>query len=109
MPDPKIQGAVIRHAQADMANIGPDIPRPKPPPAPKIGAEHGMGMLRLGAHELTGALQAFPDSNIRPMEEPGVFGNENAPHIVNEPSYESELQAFAQRGMSNDNDRSRTR
>ena len=28
---------------------------------------------------ITNALQAFPDSNITPREEPGVFGNENAP------------------------------
>ena len=44
-----------------------------------IGEGHAMAMLRLGGHELTQALQAFPDSNIRVLEEPGVFGNENAP------------------------------
>ena len=49
---------------------------------PKLGSGHAMAMLRLGGHEITQALQAFPDSNIRPMEEPGVFGNENAPQRV---------------------------
>ena len=47
----------------------------------KIGEGHAMAMLRLGGHELTNLLQAFPDS-IRPIEEPGVFGNENAPQRV---------------------------
>ena len=47
----------------------------------KIGEEHAIGMLKLGAHELTKALQALPDSNITPGEEAGVFGNESMPHI----------------------------
>lgn len=46
-----------------------------------IGQGHATGMLRLGGHELTQALAAFPDSNIRPVEEPGVFGNPT-PQIV---------------------------
>lgn len=47
----------------------------------KIGEGHAMAMIRLGGHEITQALQAFPDSNIQPMEEPGVFGNPT-PQIV---------------------------
>ena len=50
-------------------------PGPEQSPGPKIGEGHAMGMFRLGAHELTQALAAFPDSNIKPMEEPGVLGN----------------------------------
>lgn len=48
---------------------------------PKIGAGHVAAMGRLGAHELTQALAAFPDSNIKPMEEPGILGNPT-PQIV---------------------------
>lgn len=68
--EPPVQEAPVRSVEA-------------PEPAgPKIGEGHAMAMLRLGGHEITQALQAFPDSNIRPMEEPGVFGNENAPQRV---------------------------
>ena len=45
-----------------------------------------MGMIKLGAHELTAALQALPDSNITPMEEPGVLGNETMPHLTDHKS-----------------------
>lgn len=75
-----------------MSNSGPELQAPErtqaksaeapEPSGPKIGEGHAMAMLRLGGHEITQALQAFPDSNIRPMEEPGVFGNENAPQRV---------------------------
>jgi hypothetical protein len=51
------------------------------PASPKIGEGHAMAMLRLGGHELTQALAAFPDSNIRPMEEQGTIGNPT-PQIV---------------------------
>ena len=83
---------VIRHAQNDMANILPDGAQPEakqparqaePAQGHKIGEGHAMAMLRLGAHELTQALAAFPDSTIRPLEEPGVFGNPT-PQIVTE-------------------------
>ena len=40
-----------------------------------------MAMLRLGGHELTQALAAFPDSNIRPMDEAGTVGNAT-PQII---------------------------
>ncbi len=79
--DAEIQNAVIRHAQRDMAATpaaSHDAPKPE---AHKIGEGHAMAMLRLGGHELTQALAAFPDSNIRPMEEMGAFGNAT-PQIV---------------------------
>jgi hypothetical protein len=47
----------------------------------KLGEGHLAAMGRLGAHEITQALAAFPDSNIKPMEEPGVLGNPT-PQIV---------------------------
>jgi hypothetical protein len=71
--------AVVRHAMNDMANIpgaGQEEPAGK-----KLGEGHLAAMGRLGAHELTQALAAFPDSNIKPMEEPGVLGNPT-PQIV---------------------------
>ena len=85
--------AAVRHAQADMANLPPEIPglTDKPPGLMeragevwanlRIGDEHFKSMWKLGFHELTAALVALPDSNIRPIEEPGVFGNEHMPHI----------------------------
>jgi hypothetical protein len=107
-PERSRQTAVTGHAQSDMA-IDPAMSHDVQKPAGrKIGAEHAMGMLRLGGHELTAALQALPDSNIRPMDEPGVFGNENAPHIVDEPSYEESLRQYASRSTP-DRDNSRTR
>jgi hypothetical protein len=45
-----------------------------------IGDGHLPAWLRLGGHEMTQALAAFP-GDIRPMEEPGVFGNPT-PQIV---------------------------
>ena len=68
----------------------------------RIGDEHAKGMAKLGFHELTQALAAFPDSNIRPMEEPGVIGNEAMPHIQ-----EHNHEQRPSRGQ--DNDRSRDR
>ncbi len=103
MADQEIQNAVTRHAQNDMKNVptsSHDAPEVK---APKIGAEHATAMLKLGAHELTQALAAFPDSNVRPMEEPGIaFGNTTMPHIV-EPdhgldAYNAQLDQAASRG-----------
>ena len=59
-----------------------EIMRDAPAPAsPKIGEGHLMAMVRLGGHELTQVLAAFPESNIRPMDEPGTFGNPT-PQIV---------------------------
>jgi hypothetical protein len=65
----------------DMADAPSASPEPPKPETHKIGEGHLMGMLRLGGHELTQALAAFPDSNIRPMEEMGVLGNAT-PQIV---------------------------
>lgn len=83
--DPTIQNNAINHARSDMSSIptaSHDVPASAEPAKAKIGAEHAKGMLKLGAHELTQALAAFPDSNVRPMEEPGVLGNETMPHIT---------------------------
>ena len=52
---------------------------PDKPKGRKLGADHLKSMGRLGFHELAKALQPLPDSNITAPEEPGVFGNENAP------------------------------
>ena len=41
----------------------------------KIGEGHAAAMGRAGFKELSQALVAFPESNIRPVEEPGTFGN----------------------------------
>lgn len=71
--------SVVRHAMKDMENIpgaGQEEPEGK-----KFGEGHLAAMGRLGAHELTQALAAFPDSNIKPLEEPGVVGNPT-PQIV---------------------------
>lgn len=70
----------------DVEPVAPDPSRGQEQESPeqagaKIGEGHAMAMLRLGGHEITQALQAFPDSNIQPMEEPGVFGNPT-PQIV---------------------------
>ncbi|MCE9565749.1 MAG: hypothetical protein K8U57_27305 [Planctomycetes bacterium] len=40
-----------------------------------FGAGHADAMIRAGGKELAQALVAFPDSNIRPVEEPGLLGN----------------------------------
>jgi hypothetical protein len=40
----------------------------------KIGEGHAEAWLRAGGKELGQALVALPDSNIRPIEEPGLFG-----------------------------------
>jgi hypothetical protein len=50
----------------------------------RIGDGHATGMARLGGHEVTQALAAFPDSTIRPMDEPGVFGNATAQIVTEE-------------------------
>ncbi len=41
---------------------------------PKIGAGHGMAMLRSGFKEIGQVLPAFPDS-MKVVEEYGLFGN----------------------------------
>lgn len=40
--------------------------------------------VRQGAHELTQILPAFPDSNVRPIEEPGAMGNPTQMIVTNE-------------------------
>ena len=136
--DDATKKAVISHAKADMAvesvkpakfgqlvggnqTIEGSFERIEPAVAPvqaaghKIGEGHAMAMLRLGAHELTNALAAFPDSNIRPMEEPGVFGNPTQQIVTEEITgrgvdpVSDEFREAAQRGSDRGNDRSRSR
>ena len=63
----------------------------------KIGEGHAEAMLRLGAKELAQALQAFPDSNIRPIEEPGAFGNTTPQVVTKQMGYEKLREGFANR------------
>lgn len=49
----------------------------------KIGAGHAAAWARLGLKELTQILPAFPDSTVRPVEEPGLAGNPT-PQLVTE-------------------------
>jgi len=110
MDDDRLKN-IVSHAQSDMANLPPERMKPVEPiqaPGPKIGEGHAMAMLRLGGHELTNALAAFPDSNIRPQEELGVFGN-TTPQIVTEQitgqevdTYSDRLNQAAQRDSGND-------
>lgn len=68
---------------------------------PKIGAGHLQAWLRSGAKELTQALPAFPDSNIRPVEEPGLVGNLTPQEIVHGKSeYDQVLHGYASRVTS---------
>lgn len=95
MADEQIQAAVIRHAMRDMAEV-PTASHDAPEPAGrKFGEGHLMGMVRLGGHELTQALQAFPDSNIRPMEEPGTVGNPTPQVVTNDMGYQQMLDSYA--------------
>jgi hypothetical protein len=66
----------------------------------KIGAGHAQAMLRAGAKELTQALVALPDSNIRPVEEPGLYGNLTPQEVVQGKSeYDKMLSGYAARGQ----------
>jgi len=65
----------------------------------KIGAGHLAAMGRAGLKELSQALVAFPDNNIRPVEEPGLVGNLTPQEIVHgKTQYESLLAGYASRG-----------
>jgi len=65
----------------------------------KIGAGHLAAMGRAGLKELSQALVAFPDNNIRPVEEPGLVGNLTPQEIVHgKTQYESVLSGYASRG-----------
>ncbi len=67
-------------------------------PQPKIGAGHMAARGRAGLKELSQALVAFPDSTIRPIEEPGLASNLTPQEIVHGKSqYESMLQGYAGR------------
>jgi hypothetical protein len=78
-------------------------------PKPKIGAGHLKAMIRAGAKELTQALPAFPDSNIRPVEEPGLVGNLTPQEIVHgKNEYDQLLHGYASRaGVQPEQDKER--
>lgn len=63
----------------------------------KIGEGHVAAMARLGLKELAQALPAFPDSNIRPIEEPGAFGNPTPQIVTEEMGYNQMLDSYANR------------
>lgn len=44
---------------------------------------------RQGAHELTQALPAFPTTNVRPIEEPGLWGNPTPAQVDREANPEA--------------------
>lgn len=55
-------------------------------------------MLRAGHKELAQALVALPDSNIRPVEEPGLYGNLTPQEVVQGKSeYDKMLNGYADR------------
>ena len=66
----------------------------------KIGAGALQAALRQGAKELTQALVALPDSNIRPVEEPGAIGNLTPGEVMatkdDDKSFEAEVARAAQ-------------
>jgi hypothetical protein len=67
---------------------------------PKIGAGHLAAMGRAGLKELSQALVALPDSNIRPVEEPGLYGNLTPQEVVQGKSeYDKMLSGYASRGQ----------
>lgn len=73
------------------------------PPTPKIGAGHAQAMFRAGLKELGQALTAFPDSTIRPVEEPGLVGNLTPQEIVHgKNEYEGVLHGYASRAAQQD-------
>lgn len=70
-------------------------------PATKIGAGHLAAMGRAGLKELSQALVALPDSNIRTVEEPGLVGNLTPQEIVHgKNQYEGMLHGYASQGMA---------
>ncbi len=53
----------------------------------RIGDGHAAAMGRLGLKELAQALPAFPESTIRPVEEPGLYGNPTQIMVTDEMGY----------------------
>ncbi len=80
----------------------------EPQRSPKIGEGHLAGMARQGLKELAQALAAFPDSTIRPVEEPGVFGNVT-PQIATDLMGYATVLASSHRGKFQSNEQERTR
>jgi hypothetical protein len=72
---PAARPAVI---DAEYSEVKPDVKQPEAAGTPqgrKLGEGALAAMARLGLKELAQALPAFPDSTIKPIEEPGSFGN----------------------------------
>ena len=67
---------------------------------PRIGAGALAAFGRAGFKEMAQALVALPDSNIRPVEEPGLPSNLTQSEVVEtkRESYESVLASYASRG-----------
>ncbi len=81
------------------------------PKAPKFGEGHLAAMARLGLKELAQALPAFPDSTIKPVEEPGAAGNVTPQIVTDQMGYDSVLMDAAHRAQfqSQDQDRGMSR
>ena len=73
----------------------------------KIGAGHFKAMARLGLKELAQALPAFPDSTIKPVEEPGAYGNITPQIATDQMGYDSALADSAHRGQFQNQDKDR--
>ena len=63
----------------------------------RIGDGHAAAMGRLGFKELAQALPAFPESTIRPVEEPGVAGNPTPAIVTKEMGFNQMLEGYANR------------
>lgn len=72
----------------------------------KIGEGHLAAMGRSGLKELGQVLVAFPDSNIRPVEEPGLVGNPTQQIVTQEMGagreYNDMLERYADRAPVQD-------
>ena len=104
-PAPNMQQAVIRHAQNDMSNLGPE-----PPPAaaathqPNLGAQFD-AWLREGAKDLWNAtVPAFPDSR-RMTDEPGTPLNPTPQVVTSEMGYGMPNSADRAQYQNQDQDR----
>jgi hypothetical protein len=77
-------------------------------PGRKFGEGHMAGMLRLGLKELAQILPAFPDSNIKPVEEPGVVGNVTPQIATDQMGYDTPLDS-SHRGKFQNQEQERSR
>ncbi|MGO9469780.1 MAG: hypothetical protein ACLQVF_37230 [Isosphaeraceae bacterium] len=93
---------------AEFSEVKPDVKAPAaatsaaPPQGRKIGQGHLAAMVRLGLKELAQALPAFPDSNIKPVEEPGAIGNVTPPIVTDQMGYDASSWAHRAQFQSKD-------